>query len=1141
MAILRNRLLNGKPYLLSTTAASGGTGQTGGDDTGVVIGTPGVGSGGTTAPAPAVTAITLSPASGTAGSAAGTVIGTLAATITNGPLVNPVWTLTNSAGGDFQIVNGNQVAVLPSNVPAGSYTITAQVAASNLATPFNQAVTVAMAATQSGGATTPPASSATYTPMTDIAFSQPMPTNSTLNENTLNAKPVVATFAPVGGIGPFVFECLNADGTEDGSGYTALSYRSSILGLAYDRSIGRSDIGWIVSPGDSSRSATRLLRITDASGAPPVTKQVVIDTSMAAKRLWISANGRTLYQDMNPYAVSWYVYAWNGSAFDAPSVISIKSDPTGGFTFNNQAGILSFAYVGQWPLAVGTYSIVMAAAGYADQTLTFQVQAGSVSDPVFLPTPGIVPNTAMPPYTPIGQLGYTSALNAAGVTVSDPTGALVYDLTTNSMVMRAAPSTAGTIAAQIGLTELDPGGNATYAATKSRSLSITLAQGTAISSSAMVMTGLTTTFNNDTYYNVLGTIPVPAGIDASKATWRIVSQTGYTRRAEKNLYGANPARYQIARATSGGGYLTANAMLSAGTDGVSAATDSLLISCTDGTAVCTAPLAVTVNWAAQSRAIYIGAGMASAHGGNGFEKWWDFMFASFTTYAGLANPSAAHAGTWDVYISANADPDYYATITGQADRYPIQGPIRLHGIADGSGNLPRIGGVIANNVPTPLLSKGPIRFGDGDALIEMVEASCVHGSNQGDQRGGIYKDGSTYGNVTIRKCVVRDVANGILGGHIHGAIVIDQTELSHSGTETGGAGPAHGIYLDDASSVTITNNYFRLGNYGHLLKSRGTNQVIKNNRIIAGLGGSSSACIDMPDGGVCEVAFNDIEQGPNAESLNVIQWGLEALSYSADSPYDVNSLYVHDNRINGMLLAGQHFGGPSNMMKHARFLNRFGEPVQFVRFENNTCWIAPNPASSAPPGEFVGPDPNVQGGGQFVSTLTQWTTVGPAVSIVGNTIAALPFIASTARPYLPGNMPALGGLEYHYSYNDNYKNFETVWQYGDRDQISVSASAGEGVTLAVLRATNDLDAQGRGTPNPFGAGSHAAIIMDGNYYGLTPWAAAGKYKMVDQADGSSQLQTGPTARTSGVDFVQVRFTAPNGTLSDIRYAVMVTA
>jgi len=165
------------------------------------------------------------------------------------------------------------------------------------------------------------------------------------------------------------------------------------------------------------------------------------------------------------------------------------------------------------------------------------------------------------------------------------------------------------------------------------------------------------------------------------------------------------------------------------------------------------------------------------------------------------------------------------------------------------------------------------------------------------------------------------------------------------------------------------------------------------------------------------------------------------------------------------------------------------------------------------------------------------------VSIVGNTIAALPFIASTTRPYLPGNMPALGGLEYHFSYNDNYKNFETVWQYGDRDQISVSASAGEGVTLVVIRATNDLDAQGRGTPNPFGAGTSWSIITDPQYYASAnpnPWAGAGKYAIVAQSDGFCVLQTGAMARTSGVDFVQVRAIAPNGTKSDIRYTVTVT-
>lgn len=99
--------------------------------------------------APVVTGITLTPATGTASSASGTIVGTLTAIVTGGALVNPVWTLLSTAGGDFQLVNGNQVAFLPANVPAGSYTVRAQVSSSNAATfpatasdPANATITV---------------------------------------------------------------------------------------------------------------------------------------------------------------------------------------------------------------------------------------------------------------------------------------------------------------------------------------------------------------------------------------------------------------------------------------------------------------------------------------------------------------------------------------------------------------------------------------------------------------------------------------------------------------------------------------------------------------------------------------------------------------------------------------------------------------------------------------------------------------------------------------------------------------------------------------------------------------------------------------------------------------------------------------
>ncbi len=121
MTFLLNRRLNGLPYLLNIAPQ---------------------------APPPSpvvVTGITLSPATGVANSASGTIVGTLTATTTGGALINPVFSLLTSAGGDFQIVAGNQVAFLPGNVPAGGYSITPQVASANAAT-FSQTVAVTISA-----------------------------------------------------------------------------------------------------------------------------------------------------------------------------------------------------------------------------------------------------------------------------------------------------------------------------------------------------------------------------------------------------------------------------------------------------------------------------------------------------------------------------------------------------------------------------------------------------------------------------------------------------------------------------------------------------------------------------------------------------------------------------------------------------------------------------------------------------------------------------------------------------------------------------------------------------------------------------------------------------------------------------------
>ena len=87
----------------------------------------------TTSPAPnvVITAVTFTPArQAPASLPAGTMIGTLGATVTGGALVNPAYSLVSSAGGDVKLV-GQQIQLNVNNLPVGTYTFRARITADN--------------------------------------------------------------------------------------------------------------------------------------------------------------------------------------------------------------------------------------------------------------------------------------------------------------------------------------------------------------------------------------------------------------------------------------------------------------------------------------------------------------------------------------------------------------------------------------------------------------------------------------------------------------------------------------------------------------------------------------------------------------------------------------------------------------------------------------------------------------------------------------------------------------------------------------------------------------------------------------------------------------------------------------------------
>jgi hypothetical protein len=107
----------------------------------------------------------------------------------------------------------------------------------------------------------------------------------------------------------------------------------------------------------------------------------------------------------------------------------------------------------------------------------------------------------------------------------------------------------------------------------------------------------------------------------------------------------------------------------------------------------------------------------------------------------------------------------------------------------------------------------------------------------------------------------------------------------------------HGVYIDSAASLSVTNSLFCGQLIGHNIKSRAMMTTVSNNQIYDGAAGpapcrvgSSSLAIDVPNGGAATIAGNQLIQGPASQNHKIVDYGEEGLIYPND-----NSLVVTDN------------------------------------------------------------------------------------------------------------------------------------------------------------------------------------------------------------------------------------------------------
>ncbi len=750
-------------------------------------------------------------------------------------------------------------------------------------------------------------------------------------------------------------------------------------------------------------------------------------------------------------------------------------------------------WIGSGPIPAATYPLAInftQPSGPSPAPLLFDLQIVDYTPISFIEfVPGLV-STSMNANSLIGHARATTPNNAPQWSVTDASATFQIDSTSGNVYCAKQPAAAGPITFSIGVTD----NTASY----TQSITINVVQGVTLAPTNMTLT-VPQNLTNDTYNNVIGT-PAVTGMTGTKS-WSLVSQTGYN---VLSVQAGIPARYQI---NSSNGAITAPTILSADLDGVSPTTDVLVVSCTDGMNTCTQSFSIPVAWAQINKTFHVGRGMSKTYtDGTGFETMTQVRAQCMT----------AHTGTYHVLVYADADPDYYTNDNGTRTndysvRFPWQGPIVIEGVAANGRSMPRVGGPASNTQPggTDMRGKGFFVSGDGDSVFKNLEISGCHDAYGDGVHGveAIRKDGAVAGNMTVQHCYLHDNDNNLLSAFGHGALLVEYCLFENGGTSHVSSGACHNAYLGEMTRVVFRNNISRRVNLGHLLKSRAQIAEIYNNRFYDGVSGSASACIEIPFAGQATIYGNVIEKGTMAFGPDAIRYGAEGM------PWSVNTLDVHSNTISVLTLAGSHYGTPS-AVGFFYGTNAKGVPATISVANNSLCLAA---------------------GSQ---RMNLYGTANTPVFETGTIVLSAPPAIDTTRPDISGTVPPAQFM-YRLQGQDDFQNFSGLQQISDSEQIRIAASTASGTVICNVKASNDSGATGAGTANPFGAGTTWTITTAGTYYGNTPWAAAGKYAVVVNSDGSAALKVAGALAT-GVDYVQLRATAPGGGLTDVRYPVVVS-
>jgi len=94
---------------------------------------------------------------------------------------------------------------------------------------------------------------------------------------------------------------------------------------------------------------------------------------------------------------------------------------------------------------------------------------------------------------------------------------------------------------------------------------------------------------------------------------------------------------------------------------------------------------------------------------------------------------------------------------------------------------------------------------------------------------------------------------------------------------------SHNIYVGAIAQFIMENSISRGAEYGHAVKSRARNTIIKNSRIFDEGKISASYLIDLPNGGVALIENNYLYRNRGAQNTALISYGAEGMKYKRNA------------------------------------------------------------------------------------------------------------------------------------------------------------------------------------------------------------------------------------------------------------------